>query len=72
MKPTDKQIKIIDCIISIVKSWKNTNDISSPTLQSDISEEINSELLEDLSECRLFILQTELERLLLVIQNTKA
>jgi hypothetical protein len=38
MKPTEKQIKAIDTIVSIVKSWKNTNDISSPTVGSDIHE----------------------------------
>ena len=38
MKPTEKQIKAIDTIVSIVKSWKNTNDISSPTVWSDIHE----------------------------------
>ena len=29
MKPTEKQIKVIDTILSIIKTWKNTNDIDS-------------------------------------------
>lgn len=41
MKPTQKQIELINTIISIVSSWKNTNDIGSPTHYSDIDEEVN-------------------------------
>lgn len=44
MKPTERQIKAIDTIVSIVKSWKNTNDISSPTVESDIHEFLLADL----------------------------
>ena len=35
MKPTEKQIKVIDTILSIIKTWKSTNDIDSPTHTAD-------------------------------------
>lgn len=38
MKPTEKQIKVIDTILSIIKTWKNTNDISSPTHSLDMHD----------------------------------
>lgn len=38
MKPTQKQIELIRAIESIVKSWRVTNDIDSPTHYSDIEE----------------------------------
>ena len=44
MKPTERQIKAIDTIVSIVNSWKNTNDISSPTVESDIHEFLLADL----------------------------
>jgi hypothetical protein len=44
MKPTEKQIKVIDTILSIIKTWKNTNDIDSPTHNSDIYEFIYANL----------------------------
>ena len=44
MKPTDKQIKVIDTILSIIKTWKNTNDINSSTHIVDIHEFIFSDL----------------------------
>ena len=44
MKPTEKQIKVIDTILSIIKTWKNTNDINSSTHIVDIHEFIFSDL----------------------------
>ena len=38
MKPTDKLKKIIDNLISIVKTWERTNDITSSTHAIDIDE----------------------------------
>ena len=32
--------EIINTVLSIIESWKNTNDINSPTLYSDILEEL--------------------------------
>jgi len=38
MKPTPKQIKVIEFLEQQLKFWKNTNDIGSPTHIGDISE----------------------------------
>lgn len=47
MKPTAKQIELIKTIKKIVSSWRSTNDISSPTHQSDIAEEMQKLQDED-------------------------
>ena len=44
MKPTEKQIKVIDSILSIIKTWKNSNDIDSPTHTVDIHEFLYADL----------------------------
>ena len=44
MKPTEKQIKVIDTILSIIKTWKNTNDISSPTHSLDMHDFLYADL----------------------------
>jgi hypothetical protein len=38
MKPSLKQLKIIEFLEQQLKFWKNTNDIGSPTHVGDISE----------------------------------
>ena len=38
MKPTTKQLKVIEFLEQQLKFWKNTNDITSPTHIGDISE----------------------------------
>lgn len=38
MKPTVKQLKVIEFLEQQLKFWKNTNDIGSPTHVGDISE----------------------------------
>lgn len=69
MKPTEIQIKTIDTIVSIVKSWKNTNDINSPTLSSDIQEEIYANLGEDMGYEDMDELTSVLEDLLWLIKE---
>jgi len=38
MKPTAKQLKVIEFLEQQLKFWKNSNDIGSPTHISDIRE----------------------------------
>jgi hypothetical protein len=38
MKPSSKQLKVIEFLEQQLKFWKNTNDIGSPTHIGDISE----------------------------------
>lgn len=47
MKPTEKQKKIIDFLIDQLKCWRDSNDIYSPTLYSDM-EECFEELKDDI------------------------
>lgn len=44
MKATEKQIKVIDTILSIIKTWKNSNDIDSPTHTVDIHDFLYADL----------------------------
>lgn len=52
MKATELQTKIIDTCISIIKTWKNSNDINSPTHYVDISEYIENDLFEESEELK--------------------
>lgn len=38
MKPTTKQLKVIEFLEQQLSFWKNTNDIGSPTHVGDIRE----------------------------------
>ena len=68
MKPTEKQIKVIDTILSIIKTWKSTNDINSPTHSNDMhdflyvdleSEDIiHSAMTDELEDALLNLLYT--------------
>ena len=44
MKPPEKQIKVIDTILSIIKTWKNSNDIDSPRDTVDIHDFLYADL----------------------------
>lgn len=70
MKPTEKQIKVIDTILSIIKTWKNSNDIQSPTHRCDIREFIHADLRTDdiISQRACEVFEDELEDLLYAIQ----
>lgn len=50
MKPNEKQIVVINSVFSIIRNWKNTNDINSPTHFGDIAEYLNVDLSEIISE----------------------
>ena len=38
MKPSSKQLKVIEFLEQQLKFWKNSNDIGSPTHVGDITE----------------------------------
>ena len=48
MKTTEKQNKIIDTVLSIIRTWQNTNDITSPTHYTDIREFLDADLEDDI------------------------
>lgn len=63
MKPTPKQIKVIEFLEQQLKFWKSTNDIGSPTHIGDISEFSRANLDDIFSEDEIKdvdILTTEL------------
>ena len=63
MKPTAKQLKVIEFLEQQLKFWKKTNDISSPTHIGDISEFSRANLYDAFSEDEIKdidILTTEL------------
>ena len=64
MKPTEKQIKVIDSILSIIKTWKNSNDIDSPTHEVEIRDFLYADL-----ECENVELEDALRDLLYTIQT---
>lgn len=70
MKPTEKQIKVIDTILSIIKTWKSTNDIDSPTHTVDIHDFLYADLeSEDIIHSLIADeLEDELRSLLYIIQ----
>lgn len=71
MKPTEKQIKVIDTILSIIKTWKSTNDIDSPTHSNDMHDFLYADL-ESENIIRSSItdeLEDELRSLLYTIQK---
>ena len=63
MKPSPKQIKVIEFLEQQLKFWKNTNDIGSPTHIGDVSEFSRANLYDAFSEDEIEdvdILTTEL------------
>ena len=63
MKPSSKQLKVIEFLEQQLKFWKNTNDIGSPTHIGDISEFSRANLYDMFSEDEIEdvdILTTEL------------
>lgn len=63
MKPSTKQLKVIEFLEQQLKFWKNTNDIGSPTHVGDISEFSRANLYDMFSEDEIEdvdILTTEL------------
>ena len=70
MKPTEKQIKVIDTILSIIKTWKNTNDIESPTHLVDIDEFLTADLMDITNDFETFQIQDELSNSLSSIWRT--
>jgi hypothetical protein len=50
MKPSNKQLKVIEFLEQQLKFWKNSNDIGSPTHVGDISEFSRANLYDMFSE----------------------
>ena len=68
MKPSIKQIKIIQAIKSNIQSWLSTNDIDSPTIASDINAFLWM-LSNDLSEKEREELYDNIRALLSIVRK---
>ena len=66
MKPNKIQIEIIKAIKCQLSYWENSNDINSPTLNSDISECLFTELPDEVDGMQLL----EFEDIVLNLLNT--
>ena len=71
MKPTIKQIMAIESVAGIVKTWRNTNDILSPTHFVDIEEFVNSDLMNYVDDSIVEELADKLGDVLNVIRKIK-
>jgi hypothetical protein len=68
MKPTEKQIETIDAILSIVKFWKETNDIDSPTHFGDMDTEL---ALLEIEDEELLEISEKLTKLYIIVKNIR-
>lgn len=69
MRPTDIQLTIIDSILGIIRTWKNTNDLYSPTHYVDIREFLYADLGEYISDEQIEGLDDKLSELLMIIKD---
>lgn len=70
MKATEYQKKTIDSILSIIKTWKNTNDINSPTHYVDIEEFLYADLYDTINIVDIEYISEKLKELLTLIKHS--
>lgn len=58
MKPTDLQKKIAKSVSSMISTFSNTNDISSPTHLSDIEEMLSADLDQVDFDTRIMLIKS--------------
>ena len=72
MKPNKKQLEIAKFVENQGKFWQQTNDISSPTHQGDISEfTMSLRLYETLTSEEARTINCAMKNILEIIQNKK-
>lgn len=69
MKPTERQIKAIDTIVSIVKTWGSTNDIDSPSHIDYINDELSRELGDLIEDAWLYELKDKMVDLYIKVKR---
>lgn len=70
MKATEYQKKTIDSVLSIIKTWKNTNDINSPTHYVDIGEFLYADLYNTINIVDIEYISEKLKELLTLIKHS--
>ena len=70
MKATEYQKKTIDSVLSIIKTWKNTNDINSSTHYGDIGEFLYADLYDTINIADIEHISEKLKELLTLIKHS--
>lgn len=72
MQPNDKQKKVIEELVSMIRFWQTTNDIDSPSHECLMEEDIDSLIFElDIKANHSHRLNELLEELLELIRDIK-
>lgn len=66
----DYQKKTIDSVLSIIKTWKNTNDFNSPTHYGDIGEILYADLYDTINIVDIEYISEKLKELLTLIKHS--
>lgn len=71
MKPSNIQVSIIESIIHVLETWKDTDDIDSPIHINQIEEILDEDLDEAINTKQRGCLENEINRLLYRIRKNR-
>lgn len=71
MSPSNIQISIIESIIHILETWKDTDDIDSPIHINQIEEILDEDLDETINAKQRGCLENEINKLLYRVRKNK-
>lgn len=71
MSPSSIQVSIIESIIHILETWKDTDDIDSPIHINQIEEILDEDLDETINAKQRDCLENEINRLLYRVRKNK-
>lgn len=71
MKATDRQQKVCDAIISQIEYWRDTNDLFSPTHDSDIEDCVWADLEGVITDREMHTLVKELDKILQFVRKVE-
>lgn len=71
MKPTERQKAICDAIICEVSWWRDTNDIHSQSIYSNMEGRLSADLDDEIGESERYMLQQKLIRIFEIVKRNK-
>lgn len=71
MKPTERQKKVCEAIMNQISYWQTSNDITSPTHDTDIEDCLWAELEGVITDRDIHNIERELEKLLQYIRRVE-
>jgi len=71
MKPSNIQVSIIESIIHVLETWKDTDDIDSPIHINQIEEILDEDLDETINAKQKDCLENEINRLLYRVRKNR-